>query len=195
MNDSDCISRFTKKNELIKSTHEQDDLWCGEGMYFWDSLGNANYWRFRLRKVKYFLNQNTDLKEEARKFKQKLDKLRNDDKRSDPYLQRYLEFYKISSTTIKCSLNNILDLTDRDEFRILKMFIEKLNLPPGDLYIGKAVDKFCEKNDYSVVKIHGRYDIISDYKIPKNKISFKVKTIYCIKKDSKIICENKIAPN
>ena len=38
------VNSFQKTRNLIISSHEEDDKWGGEGMYFWDNLGNAKYW-------------------------------------------------------------------------------------------------------------------------------------------------------
>jgi len=35
--------KFVYHNAFFSS--EEDGFWCGSGMYFWDSLGNAKYWQ------------------------------------------------------------------------------------------------------------------------------------------------------
>lgn len=38
---------FLDKNGLIISGNSRDDIWLGKGMYFWDNMGNANWWRHK----------------------------------------------------------------------------------------------------------------------------------------------------
>ena len=43
-NDKQRCEKFLKEdNYLIRS--EEDGIWLGSGMYFWDNLSNAKYWR------------------------------------------------------------------------------------------------------------------------------------------------------
>lgn len=38
-------NEFIFQNKLLESKHPYDSLWLGRGMYFWDNLGNAKYWK------------------------------------------------------------------------------------------------------------------------------------------------------
>ena len=54
-NDRLKVENFLKTNELIIS---KDTNWLGSGMYFWDNLSNAKYWKNeKLRK-----NETIDIK-------------------------------------------------------------------------------------------------------------------------------------
>ena len=44
-NEEKTINCFIEEDELIFSEHVQDDNWAGQGMYFWDNVGNALYWK------------------------------------------------------------------------------------------------------------------------------------------------------
>lgn len=39
-----CKDFIEKSDELLLSGNNKDDIWLGQGMYFWDNLGNANWW-------------------------------------------------------------------------------------------------------------------------------------------------------
>ena len=38
------IEYFCTQNKLILSEHKSDNKYAGDGMYFWDNRGNADYW-------------------------------------------------------------------------------------------------------------------------------------------------------
>lgn len=40
-----CKKFIKERNNLIISGNSKDDIWLGKGMYFWDNLGNANWWK------------------------------------------------------------------------------------------------------------------------------------------------------
>ncbi|WP_448860687.1 hypothetical protein [Clostridium sp.] len=42
-NDEKRCSRFVNSDKYMIVSHE-DGSWLGQGMYFWDNLGNAKYW-------------------------------------------------------------------------------------------------------------------------------------------------------
>lgn len=71
-NDELKIENFLKTNELIIS---KDTNWLGSGMYFWDNLSNAKYWKneklrkkettnIKIIKGKIFLEKLLDLTDE-----------------------------------------------------------------------------------------------------------------------------------
>lgn len=40
-----CEEFIAKKDALVLSNNLKDDIWLGDGMYFWDNRGNANWWK------------------------------------------------------------------------------------------------------------------------------------------------------
>ncbi|HEL2072523.1 TPA: hypothetical protein TY888_001869 [Streptococcus suis] len=44
-NDTPKVDDFIENRKLIISQHPYDDWWSGKGMYFWDNLSNACYWK------------------------------------------------------------------------------------------------------------------------------------------------------
>ena len=40
----ECEKFISQEDYLIKSKNSKDDIWLGKGMYFWDNMGNANWW-------------------------------------------------------------------------------------------------------------------------------------------------------
>ena len=42
-----CKEFIDKENTLILSGNSKDDIWLGKGMYFWDNMGNAKWWRHK----------------------------------------------------------------------------------------------------------------------------------------------------
>ena len=58
-NDRLKVENFLETNELIIS---KDTNWLGKGMYFWDNLSNARYWKNeKLRKKGYKNNKRNNL--------------------------------------------------------------------------------------------------------------------------------------
>ncbi|MBC3900979.1 hypothetical protein GH811_15285 [Acetobacterium malicum] len=50
-NDIERCERFVhEKGYLIWSDEKVDEQWLGKGMYFWDNLSNANYWKNQKKK-------------------------------------------------------------------------------------------------------------------------------------------------
>lgn len=52
VNSMEKIEYFCTENKLILSEHKSDNKYAGDGMYFWDNRGNADFW-FN-QKLKYF---------------------------------------------------------------------------------------------------------------------------------------------
>lgn len=44
------INDFLRNKQIRLSNHPYDDKWLGCGMYFWDNLGNANFWKLEKEK-------------------------------------------------------------------------------------------------------------------------------------------------
>ena len=42
-NDLERTKKFVENKELIMT--QEDGYWLGKGMYFWDNLSNAHYWK------------------------------------------------------------------------------------------------------------------------------------------------------
>lgn len=40
----ECEKFILQEDYLITSENSRDDIWLGKGMYFWDNMGNANWW-------------------------------------------------------------------------------------------------------------------------------------------------------
>ena len=57
-NSEEKCNDFIIRKKLIESNHPYDSFWLGKGMYFWDNLGNAKYWR----KEKLKKNKSQNLK-------------------------------------------------------------------------------------------------------------------------------------
>ena len=149
-----CESVTSKlaNGELVNSNHSDDELWGGRGMYFWDNVGNANYWR-----------------------KQKSNRTK----------------------IIRCvaSFNSEEDLMDLTDYDVELNFEKLLNLTDryyGDKPIGKKIDFLCNLLDYKIVRFFGEYNrtpqtsLINDTNCP-NRITNKVKVIYCIKHNEGLI--------
>lgn len=47
------INKLTEYSKLKISTHSKDNEWGGSGMYFWDNLGNAKYWKKEKQKRQF----------------------------------------------------------------------------------------------------------------------------------------------
>lgn len=148
----ESVTSELANGQLVFSTHPDDDLWGGRGMYFWDNVGNANYWR-----------------------KKK----------------------KTRTKIIRCvasfnSEENLLDLTDNDveiNFdRLLSLTDKSFNDKP----IGKKIDFLCDYMGFKIVRFFGEYNrtpqtgLIDDTNSP-NRLTNKVKVIYCIKSDDSLI--------
>ena len=115
---------------------------------------------------------------------------------------RYWSKQKCGETKIvRCVVNfnfddDILDLTD---YYIESKFAKLLSLT-GDFIkdkpIGKKIDYLCKNIGYKIVRFFGEYeqtpqtDLINDTNIP-NKLTNKVKIIYCVKNNNLIISDFK----
>lgn len=149
-----CESVASKlaKGQLVFSTHPDDDLWGGRGMYFWDNVGNANYW--------------------------------SKNKPNRTKIIRCVASFN--------SEDNLLDLTDNDvEFKFDKL-LSLTDKHIIDKPIGKKIDYLCKSLDFKIVRFFGEYNstpqtsLINDSNNP-NKLTNKVKVIYCIKSDDGLI--------
>ncbi|MDO5078564.1 MAG: hypothetical protein Q4D67_02905 [Streptococcus minor] len=150
-NHESVISKLMN-GQLVVSSHPNDDIWGGRGMYFWDNFGNAIYWR-----------------------KQK----------PNP------------TKIIRCvvSFNSEEDLMDLTDYEVESRFAKLLSLTNrslGDKPIGKKIDYLCDKMGFKIVRFFGEYEhtpqtnLINDTNIP-NKLTNKVKIIYCIKNNDDLI--------
>ena len=167
-NDELKIENFLKTNELIIS---KDTNWLGKGMYFWDNLSNAKYWKNeKLRK-----RETTDIKIiKGKIFLEKLLDLTDEEtvKYIDDiwsFISKFSEIQKIKIE--KAELGRKLDV----------IFDFYKNIP------GKESKIF----DYNVIKCLGSYrknlmgslDLFSESNLTlSNKIIYSVKENICIGK-------------
>lgn len=148
----ESVTSELMKGKLVISQHPNDDIWGGSGMYFWDNLGNANYWSTRKHGVT-----------------------------------------KIVRCIVSFNFDDdILDLTDYD---VESRFAKLINLTDGVIKnkpIGKKIDYICDMINSKIVRFFGEYeqtpqtDLINDTNVP-NKLTNKVKVIYCIKNNDDLI--------
>ena len=60
-NESDKCKAFINNDvSLITSKNGKDDIWLGDGMYFWDNKGNVDWW-----KCTFFLDQGVDFPDKS----------------------------------------------------------------------------------------------------------------------------------
>ena len=166
-NDRLKVKNFLKTNELIIS---KDTNWLGKGMYFWDNLSNAKYWKNeKLRK-----RETTDIKIiKGKIFLEKLLDLTDEEtvKYIDDiwsFISKFSEIQKIKIE--KAELGRKLDV----------IFDFYKNIP------GKESKIF----DYNVIKCLGSYrknlmgslDLFSESNLTLNKVIYSVKENICIGK-------------
>lgn len=164
-NDELKVENFLQTNELIIS---KDTNWLGSGMYFWDNLSNAKYWKneklrkrettnIKIIKGKIFLENLLDL--------------------TDEETVRYVN--KIWSCISKFS-------------EIKRMKIEKAELGRKlDVIFDFYKAHLSKEFDYNVIKCLGSYrkdlmeslDLFSESNLTlTNKIIYSVKENICISK-------------
>lgn len=163
------INKF-KNRELSLLESVEDGHWLGNGMYFWDNLSNAKYWKNKV---------------ESREI---------------------IEVLLI--------IDNILDLTDKEERKRLKRIFNLLkeqgiseieNIDFDNNYqLGLVINILFKKieelkNNIFVVKCHGLYSHWTEDRFltgnsPKisNRPTSIVKTIYCVKSNQAIYRINEI---
>ena len=164
-NDRLKIEKFLQTNELIIS---KDTNWLGSGMYFWDNLSNAKYWKDeKLRK-----NETTDIKIIKGKI----------------FLEKLLDL--TDEETVKY-IDDIWSFISKFS-EIQKMKIEKAELGRKldvifDFYKALSSQEF----NYNVIKCLGSYrknlmeslDLFSESNlILSNKIIYSVKENSCMSK-------------
>lgn len=158
-NDKDRCDKFLKKdNYMIKS--EEDGIWLGDGMYFWDNLSNANYW-FREKKRK---------DKENKEFK---------------IIKGNANISKILDLT-DFDICNTFEEIWRDYCKVLG---EDKNAPLGKKinFLFNNVDII--NNQYDIIKIHGKYNSTPENNLYKYNIhtrntqpTLSIKTIYSVRK-------------
>lgn len=120
-----CLKFLNSNTYMILSP--EDGKWLGQGMYFWDNLGNAKYWE----------------KEKRRKEPDK----------------------KHMIVAARVSLENVLDLTDKDICKELENVWSKYKEVLGidsEPELGKKLNLLYRSipdfsNIYKVIKVLGRY--------------------------------------
>mgnify|MGYP001642344618 FL=1 len=167
-NDRLKVENFLKTNELIIS---KDTNWLGSGMYFWDNLSNAKYWKNeKLRK-----NETIDIKIIKGKI----------------FLEKLLDL--TDEETVK-KIDKTWDIISKDS-EIKKMEIKKIELGRKLDIIFDFYKNISERTskifDYNVIKCLDNYrknlmrnlDLFSESNlILSNKIIYSVKENSCMSK-------------
>ncbi len=156
------------KDEILIIPSIEDDIWLGNGMYFWDNESNAKYW-YRNRTRKYPNDEFLIVKAIL-----KLDKV------LDLTSQDHINLCK---KVMALLINKGIDQFDDSQLgkNINVLFTET------DLF----------RNDFYTVKITGLYDwkddnfITSNNTSKRNRPTTNAKTIYCVKKEEAIYLNNK----
>ena len=161
-----CDNFLNNTLELIESNHKYDDNWLGKGMYYWDNLGNAKYW--------------------------KKDKIRKNPSNKFVIIKSFVSLEKVLDLTDDDIVNiieevwkklNIQDETNKD----LK------NKMPIGAKLDFIYEKISEiKTKYSIIKIIGinykpKNNFFNEIKNNKIKPSSTVKVIYNVKDSTCII--------
>ena len=160
-NDELKIENFLKTNELIIS---KDTNWLGSGMYFWDNLSNAKYWKNeKLRK-----KETTNIKIiKGKIFLEKLLDL------TDEETVRYID--------------NIWNIISNSS-KIQKMKIEKAELGRKLDVIFDFYKAWLSKEfDYNVIKGLGSYkrDLMRSLDLfSESNLTLTSKTIYSVKEST-----------
>lgn len=160
-NDRLKVKNFLKTNELIIS---KDTNWLGKGMYFWDNLSNAKYWKNeKLRK-----RETTDIKIIKGKI----------------FLEKLLDL--TDEETVKY-IDDIWSFISKFS-EIQKIKIEKAELGRK---LDVIFDFFSEKEskvfDYNVIKCLGSYKrnlMRSLDSFSESNLTLTNKTIYSVKENT-----------
>lgn len=157
--------------ELIKSSHKYDDYWLGKGMYYWENLGNAKYW--------------------------KKDKTRKNPNDEFVIIKSFVSLEKLLDLTDNDIANKIEILWEKLSNQSLenKNFQNKVPIGAKLNFIYKKLDEFQKK--YNIVKIVGinyksKNNFFDERKNTKVKPSSTVKIIYNVKDGSCIIKKGEI---
>lgn len=164
-NDRLKIKNFLETNELIIS---KDINWLGKGMYFWDNLSNAKYWKNeKLRK-----KETTDIKIIKGKI----------------FLEKMLDL--TDEETVRY-INDIWNFISKFS-EIQKIKIEKAELGRKlDVIFDFYKAHLSKEFDYNVIKCLGSYkrnlmgnlDLFSESNLTlSNKIIYSIKKSICIGK-------------
>ena len=164
-NDRLKVENFLETNELIIS---KDTNWLGSGMYFWDNLSNAKYWKNeKLRK-----NETIDIKIIKGKI----------------FLEKLLDL--TDEETVK-KIDKTWDIISKDS-EIKKMEIKKIELGRKlDIIFDFYKAHLSKEFDYNVIKCLGSYkrnlmgnlDLFSESNLTlSNKIIYSIKESICIGK-------------
>ena len=160
-NDELKVENFLKTNELIIS---KDTNWLGSGMYFWDNLSNAKYWKNeKLRK-----KETTNIKIIKGKI----------------FLEKLLDLTDVETVRSIDKIWNVIS----NSSKIQKMKIEKAELGRK---LDVIFDFFSEKEskifDYNVIKCLGSYkrDLMRSLdSFSESNLTLTNKTIYSVKENN-----------
>lgn len=162
-----CIQSYSI-GDLKLYTAIEDGYWAGSGMYFWDNLGNANYWLKKSKKKNPVILRarltfsNDELLDLSDNFV--LDKFNN----LWPVVAKRLKISK--NATLGKKINQIVKIYDGD----IKVVKE----------IGYYPKRILENNNHirTTSKEHDFLNVSNKYAYPH--VTSKVKTIYCVKEPS-----------
>ena len=168
--------KFLKEKTLLEANNER--IWLGAGMYFWDNISNAQYWK---RVKKYH------------------DKFSN---------------YSIVRASLRCNLDDLLNLTDEDTVNELQEYVEcckkiyyqktgkKINLDAMDTgeiinFAYKCSKLFDNNKTFKCVKGIGLYQpkgknfiVSKDNSHSRVHLTSRGKNIYAVrKKDTLFNCQ------
>lgn len=162
-NDEKRCRQFLEEDDYLIIS-EEDGVWLGSGMYFWDNLGNAKYWRNEKTRKKFSCGKLSIVK--ANVSLEKCLDLTDDD-----VLDFVMRCWKILQSKTK-------GLTNIESGFILNALFDRYIL--GDISFA---------NDYEVLKGIAEYDraespLFSNRKKPrmtnKHRIVYNVKKANCI---------------
>mgnify|MGYP000854233694 CR=1 FL=1 len=159
------INMLTKNGKLKISTHSKDKEWGGSGMYFWDNVGNAKYWK--REKQKSQVNQKLNIVRCNIEIDLDEDLL----DLTDFFVEKDMEklLYNLDSTKEICKApvgDKIDFICKKLEAKVVKFFGDYSRTP-------KTI--FTDADSYNT------------------RITNKVKVIYCIKESNEsLIIDSKI---
>lgn len=166
-----CKNFLNNVLELIESNHKYDDYWLGRGMYYWDNLGNAKYW--------------------------KKDKIRKNPNEEFVIIKSFVSLEKLLDLTDNDVADKIEVLWKELSNQNLENKYLKNKVPIGAKldFIYKKMDDF--QKIYNIIKIIGinyksKNNFFDERKNNAIKPSSTVKIIYNVKDSSCIIKKGEI---
>ncbi len=155
-NEKQKCTDYIERGIFIKSN---DTYWLGDGMYFWDNHSNAIYW----------------MNEKIRKS----------------------EAVCVSIIKANVIIDKLLDFTDLETLKrfdkLWSYFCEKRN-ESIKLPLGKKIEMLFDffedlENEFNVLRVNADYNKTPDISFlysGNNKVTHKIKTIYCVRNNDVI---------